>query len=146
MRRSFGTLAAASALMLTLALGASPALAAGSPLTHMTYPASLIGSICGYTPQSGTITEVFRNANVVDGVVEASHATLHDIWATNEAGAWFHMVGSETYNDLKGHLTLKVVFVAKGGGVADTINVVFRSNPDGSPHVSFERDSCHLYG
>lgn len=148
----FAAFAAGSAL--ALVLSGSPVLAAGSPLTHESYPATTQnaeGPICGYTFVSGSLTIVYRTADVVwDPVnqtwqIEAAQATLHDVWATKD-GESFRVVGSETYTDLAGRLTLKIFFVAKGAGMADSINVVFRSWADGSWHFGFERDSCHYYG
>jgi hypothetical protein len=150
MRRRLATLAAVS--MFALVLGAAPAMAAGSPLTSVTLPADQLGTICGYTPVSGSFTETFRTADAVTDpqtgeivYIPAAHVTLHNVVATRD-GASFKVVGTETYNDLKGHLTLKIMFVAKGGGLADSVNVVLRYDHNGVLFVAHENDSCHMYG
>lgn len=142
----------AAAAVMALALGASPALAAGSPLTHISYPANWVGSICGYTFTSGAITEVFLTADALDGEIDASHATFHAVVATRD-GASYRVVGAEIYDDLTGHQTWKMMFIATDGGIADSINIVFRAgrafdpaDPIGSALVAHERDSCHVYG
>lgn len=149
MRRRLVTLAAVS--MFVLALGAAPALAAGSPLTHTSFPATDLnaeGGLCGYTFTSGEFSVVGRDSST------AAHMTLHNVVAAKD-GASYKVVGSETYDDLKGHLTMKVMFVGRGGGIADSVNVVFRAgrNYDPTPEdpfngalVTVENDSCHIYG
>jgi hypothetical protein len=133
---------------LALALAATPALASGGPLARITYPATDLnadGGICGYTFTSGSVTEVYGTADAYPGQSRSAHITLDDVWATN-GEASFHVVGSETYTDLGGRLTEKVSFVRPGSGRADSVNVVFRTWPDGSWHVALEHDSCHMYG
>lgn len=149
MRNRLVTLAAASAL--ALALGAGPALAAGGPLTHDSFPAtdlSAEGTLCGYDFTSGEFSVVARDPTT------AAHVTAHNVIAERD-GVSYKVVGSETYNDLKGHLTWKMMFVAKGGGIADSINVVFRAGRNFDPTgedpfngalVALENDSCHIYG
>jgi hypothetical protein len=39
-----------------------------------------------------------------------------------------------------------MMFVAKGGGIADSINVVLRYDRNGDLLVAKENDSCHYYG
>lgn len=133
MRRRPAALAAMSAL--ALALSASPAMAAGSPLMHMQGPATDVGTLCGYTFQSGYFTDVFRTADVTIGpdgspYIPAAHVTLHDVWATDAAGAWVHVVGGEKYVDGWG-LTSKIMFVSQGGGIVASINIVTRDSPHG---------------
>jgi hypothetical protein len=116
--------------------------------------------VCGYTFASGDITEVYRLADVFidpdtgEPVIPASHVTLHDVVATRD-GASYHVVGNEIYNDFKGHLTIKLMFVGQGGGIADSLNVVFRAgrnfaptpeNPFNGALVALENDTCHMYG
>lgn len=149
MRRRLATLAAVS--VFALALGAAPALAAGSPLTHASFPATDLnaeGGLCGYTFTSGEFSVVGRDSST------AAHMTLHNVVAEKD-DASYRAVGSETYNDLKGHLTMKVMFVGKGGGIADSVNVVFRAgrnfdptpeNPFNGALVALENDTCHIYG
>jgi hypothetical protein len=155
MRRRLATLAAVS--MFALALGASPTLAAGSPLTHASFPATVLndqGPLCGYTFASGEVTYVFSTADALDGAIEAAHVTLHNVVA-ERAGASYKVVGVEIFNDLKGHLTMKMMFVSHGGGIADSLNVVFRAgrnfdptpeNPFNGALVALENDTCHYYG
>lgn len=161
MKRRLVTLAAVS--MFALAFGAAPVAAAGSPLTRVTYQAADLsseGPLCGYTFASGEVIVTFRTADaIVDPVtgeylyIPAAHQTLRDVVATKD-GAPYKVVGVEIYNDLKGHLTWKMMFIAQGGGIADSINVVFRAgrsfaptaeNPFNGALVVHENDSCHLY-
>jgi hypothetical protein len=162
MRRRLATLAAAS--VFALALGAAPVAAAGSPLTRVSYHAADLTDkdhlLCGYLFTSGDLIVTFRTADVgtyPDGspYLPAAHQTLRNVFATNSDGASFRVVGSETYNDLTGHLTWKMMFVAQGGGIADSINIVFRAGRDFAPTlenpfngalVVHENDSCHYYG
>jgi hypothetical protein len=142
----FAAIAAGS--VLALALVASPALAGGSPLAHYSYLATDLnaeGPLCGYTFTSGSLTIVYRTADVYPGQIGAAHTTLHDVWATKD-DTLVRVLGSETYTDLAGRLTFKLFFVEPGSGLADSVNVVFRNWADGSWHFGFERDSCHLYG
>ena len=138
--RRLATLAAASALV--LALGATPAFAAGSPLTHASYPATALsaeGPVCGYTFTTGEFSVVGRDPS------SGAHVTAHHVIATRD-GASYKVVGSETYSDLKGHLTWKMMFIAQDGGIADSINVVLRYDRNGELLVALENDSCHVYG
>ena len=140
MRHRLVTLAAVS--MFVLAFGAAPALAAGSPLTHASFPATDLnaeGGLCGYTFTSGEFSVVGLDPTT------AAHVTAHNVVATRD-GASYRVVGSETYNDLKGHLTWKMMFIGRGGGIADSINVVLRYDRDGGLLVARESDSCHIYG
>jgi hypothetical protein len=140
MRRRLATFAAVS--VFALALSAAPALAAGSPLTHASFPATDMnaeGGLCGYDFQSGEFSVVGRDPST------AAHVTAHNVVAERD-GASYRVVGSEIYNDLKGHLTWKMMFVAKGGGIADSINVVLRYDRNGDLLVAKENDSCHYYG
>ena len=41
-----------------------------------------------------------------------------------------------------GHFTRKIVFVSQGGGIADSINIVARSYPNGDPHFFFDFGTC----
>jgi hypothetical protein len=146
--------------MFALALGAGPVAAAGSPLTRVSYQAADLnaeGGLCGYTFTSGEVIVTFRTADVStypDGspYVPAAHQTLRNVVATKD-GASFRVVGVEIYNDLKGHLTIKMMFIGKGGGIADSLNVVFRAgrnydpaNPIATALVAHENDSCGYYG
>ena len=149
MRRRLATLAAVS--LLALALGASPALAAGSPLTRWSLPAAELGSLCGYTFTSGTITDTFRTADAVLDPdtgeivnIPAAHLTLQHVVA-ERGGKAYKVVGVEIYNDLKGHLTAKLMFIGQGGGIADNLNIVFRSYPNGDPHVYHNLGTCTAF-
>jgi hypothetical protein len=148
MRRRLATLAAVS--MFALALGATPVAAAGSPLTRMSVPAAALGSLCGYTFVSGVVTDTFRAADaIVDPAtgeilyIPAAHMTLQSVFA-ERGGNLYKVVGGETYNDLTGHLTSKLMFVSRGGGIADSINIVFRSYPNGDVHVYHDRGTCNF--
>ncbi len=152
MRRRLATLAAMSAL--AFALGATPALAAGSPLTRVTGAATDMvegGLLCGYTVTGGSITITYHTADVgIDpetGLpeVEAAHVTLQNVAAQRDDKA-YKVVGVEIYNDLKGHLTMKIMFVGQGGGISDSLNVVLRYDRNGVLLVAHENDSCHMYG
>ena len=140
MKRRLATLAAVS--MFVLAFGAAPALAGGSPLAHASFPATDLnaeGGLCGYRFTSGEFSVVARDPST------AAHVTLHRALAEKDGGS-YKVVGSETYNDLKGHLTMKIMFIGKGGGIADSVNVVLRYGRDGELLVALENDSCHIYG
>ena len=149
MRQRLATLAAASAL--ALALGAGPVVASGGPATHASYLATDLnaeGPVCGYIFTSGEFSVVGRDPST------AAHVTAHNVVAERD-GVSYKVVGSEIYNGLKGHLTWKMMFVAKGGGIADSINVVFREGRNFAPTpedpfngalVALENDSCHIYG
>ena len=97
------------------------------------------GGLCGYTFTSGTFSVVARDPST------AAHMTAHNVVAEKDGGS-YKVVGSETYNDLKGHLTMKIMFIGKGGGIADSVNVVLRYGRDGELLVALENDSCHIYG
>jgi hypothetical protein len=146
MRRRLATLAALS--VFALALGAAPVAAAGSPLTRWSLPAAELGSLCGYTFTSGTITDTFRTADaVVDPdtgeivYLPAAHLTLHHVVAERDGNAYV-VIGVEIYDDLQGHLTSKLMFIGQGGGIADNLNIVFRSYPNGDPHVYHNLGTC----
>lgn len=149
MRRRLATFAAVS--MFALALGASPALAAGSPLTRWTMPATDLGSLCGYAFTSGEFIDTFRTADVVvdpvtgDQYIPAAHLTFNHAVAVDAAGASYRVVGSETYNDSKGHLTSKLMFLGTSGGVVANINIVLRTMPDGTVHVGHDRGTCSFF-
>ena len=152
MRRRLATLAAVS--MFALMLGATPALAAGSPLTRATYQAvdlNTEGPLCGYTFTAGEVIVTFRTADaVVDPdtgeftYIPAAHQGLRGVLAEKD-GATYKVLGTEIYNDMKAHLTIKLMFVGQGGGLADSVNVVVRFDRYGDMHVAHENDSCHLY-
>jgi hypothetical protein len=146
-RRRFATLVVGT--VLALSLGAAPTLGAGSPLIQASYPATVLndgGPLCGYRFTGGTISVVFRAADFdpQTGAIAAAHVLLHDAWATR-AEQEFRALGSETYSDVAGRLTEKLFFVAPDGGLADSVNIVFRTWADGSWHFGFERDSCQVY-
>ena len=151
MRRRLATLAAVS--MFALALSAAP-VAAGSPLTRFSYPAVELnteGLLCGYTFTSGEVIVTFRTADaVIDPVtgeylyIPAAHQALRNVVATKDGGS-YKVVGVEIFNDLKGHLTMKLRFVGKGGGIADSINVVFRGNSPEDYHVYHNLGTCTAF-
>jgi len=137
--------------MFALALGASPVLAAGSPLTRFSMPADTLGSLCGYQFTSGVLNETFRTADaVIDPetgeylYIPAAHMTLRDVVA-ERGGASFKVVGVEIYNDLKGHLTAKLTFISQGGGVVDNINIVLRVDSNGDIHVVHDFGTCSFF-
>ena len=130
MRRRLAALAATSALV--LALSAAPALGAGSPLMHMMGPVEDLGTLCGYTFQpGGYYTDTFRPGDIgEDGIIHAAHLTLHNAWATDEAGDWFRVLGGETYRDGWGVIA-KIMFVRQSGGIDASISIVVRDAPSG---------------
>ena len=140
MRRRLAILAAvsASAFALALALSASPALA--SPVQHQTFNAPDFGGIvCGprtYAFSSGQFFLVFRDPSV------AAHITAVNVRAEGPGGKTYSIVGAETYNDPIGHLTAKLMVVSQGVGIVDSINIVFRSYPNGNPRFYFDRGTC----
>lgn len=148
MKRRLATLAAVS--MFALALSASP-VAAGSPLTRVSLPAAELGSLCGYTFTSGNITDTFRTADaVVDPdtgeylYIPAAHMTLHNVVAMKD-GASYKVVGVEIYNDLKGHLTAKFMFIGRSGGIVDNLNIVFRGYSPVDYHVYHNLGTCTAF-
>jgi hypothetical protein len=142
MPRRLATLAATAALMLAFAFSASPASA--SPVLHLSFPYDYVnpdGSlafppvVCShhtYTFTSGTFKWVGRD-------VSAAHFTSIDAWATDEELTPYKVVGGETYSD-PSRLEVKMMFVSQGGGVADSINVVGRANPNGG--FFFDQGTC----
>lgn len=129
MPRRLATLAAAA--MFSLALSASPALA--SPVTVVPHPAAGESITCGdrtYTFTSGEYLVVARDPSI------AAHLTLSHVWAT-DGDSTFRVVGAETYTDPAGRLTSKIMFVGSGGGIADSINIVLRTNPHGGFFLDF---------
>jgi hypothetical protein len=146
MKRRLATLAAVS--MFALVLGATPAMAAGSPLTRVTFPAAEMGSACGYEFTDGTIVDTFRTADaVVDPdtgellYVPAAHMTLHHVRAVQNDVS-YRVIGTEIYSDLKGHLTAHLVFVGPDGGIADSLRVVIRAYANGDFRVFQNAGSC----
>lgn len=144
--RRIAALAAMSALV--LALGTSPALAAGGTVTRWSMPAAALGSLCGYTFTSGTLVDTFRTADVVvdpatgEQYIPAAHLTFNHAVAVDAAGASYRVLGSETYNDLKGHLTAQIRFVGQGGGIVANINIVLRMAGDGSVRIGHDVGTC----
>jgi len=98
----------------------------------MTGPVEDLGTLCGYTFQEGgTYTDTYRPADIgEDGTIHAAHLTLHNAWATDEAGNWVHVLGGETYRDGWGVIA-KIMFVRQGGGIVASINIVLRDAPHG---------------
>jgi hypothetical protein len=138
MRQRVATLAAVSAL--ALALSASPALA--SPVTVVSipwnYPGAFPPVVCShhtYTLTSGDFLYVTRDPS------SAAHVTARNAWATDEGLKPYHVVGAETYNDPDGRFTSKLMFVSQGGGIADSVNIVFRASPNGNGFF-FDRGTC----
>lgn len=134
MRSRLATLAATAAF--ALALSASPALA--SPVTVASFPAAGEIITCGgntYTFTSGEFLVIARDPSV------AAHVTVDHVWAT-DGDALFRVVGAETYSDSAGRLTLKLMFVGSGRGIADSINVVLRYDKDGNLRVGIDSGTC----
>lgn len=145
MKRRLAALAAMS--MLALALGAAPV--AASAVGHFTFLAVEAGNAqdefgplviaCGpntYTATDGWFSVVTRDSSL------AAHMTAHQVQAVNQDGKSFSVVGAETYNDPAGRLTSKLMFVGKGGGIADSINIVLRYRADGTMFVGHDRGTC----
>lgn len=146
MRRRLATLAAVS--MFVLAFGAAPVAAAGSPLTRWSLPAAELGSLCGYTFTEGFITDTFRTADAVFDpdtgeivYIPAAHMTLQHVVAVRGDNS-YKVVGVEIYNDLKGHLTAKLMFIGRSGGIADNLNIVFRGTSEEDFHVYHNLGTC----
>jgi hypothetical protein len=145
MKRRLAALAAMS--MLALALGAAPVSA--TPVQHFTFLAVEAGNAqdesgpmvltCGpntYTATSGWFSLVTRDPSL------AGHMTAHHVQAVNQSGKTFSIVGAETYNDPAGRLTAKLTFVGRGGGIADSINIVLRYRADGTMFVGHDHGTC----
>jgi hypothetical protein len=128
MRRRLVALVAIPALV--IALGASPALAAGSPLAHDRFPADALGTLCGFTFQpGGYFTDMYRPGDIgSDGIIHSAHLTLHGVSAVQD-GVTYRVLGMEAYTDSWG-ATAKLLFVGPHGIVA-TINIVARNSPNG---------------
>ncbi len=161
MRRRLATFVVVSAL----ALGAAPAAAAGSPLTHMTFsdtpnPAAggltfadvmAPGAYCGatadpnvwlrhYTFTTGTMH--WWTPNDANPPYSIAHFSISNAFATNDAGVTFRAVGTETYNGARGRMNLHIQLISKGGGVADTASFLIHSYADGTIHLDFDKGSC----
>lgn len=137
MQRRLSALAAMSALALTLT--ASPASA--SPVFHGSFPATEAtedGTLsCGphtYTFTSGTFVFVSRDTTV------GAHITAIDVHAVDASGTDYRVVGTETYADPTRFVS-KLTFVSRGGGFADSINIVGHLSPNGSGHF-FDFGTC----
>lgn len=150
MRRRLATLAALS--VIAIVFSAAPVLArpaVSGPLRTISFPATWLGSMCGYTFTSGNISEVFN----IDGAIAdpdtgewlyipAAHVRLSNVWAEDNAGTSYRVLGVEIYSDLNGHLTAKLMFVGQGGGIADSINIIARTYPSGELHFGFDLGTC----
>lgn len=138
MRRLVATLAAA----LALALSASPALANG-PAVHFSVPVTGDVFVCGantYTITSGTISIVIHEGSSASGNLNITGTiTPRNVVAVDEDGNVYSIVGAEwfggTYNAktdaLQQTFTAKLQIVSKGGGTADSVNVVTHLSPNG---------------
>ena len=136
MPRRLATLAATATLV--LALSAAPALA--SSVTVFSFPAAGETIVCGphtYTFTSGDFLVVARDSSI------AAHLTASHVWATDGTET-FKVVGTETYTDVAGRLTSKVMFISAGGGIADSINIVVRYDRNGIPLVGFDLGTCEF--
>jgi len=138
MKRRFATLAARSALLLAFAFAFSATPALASRVMVLSFPASDLGTVeCSghtYTFASGNIIWIGRDFS-------AAHFSAIDVLATDEVLTPYHVVGGETYSDAGGRLTIKMMFVRQGGGVADSINVVLRAYPAGTGFF-FDQGTC----
>lgn len=145
MKRRLATLAAIS--LVALALGATPALA--SPVQHFSFLATEAGNdldphgplviSCGpntYTATSGSFSVVTRDSTT------AAHITARHVFAVDQDGKSYRVLGMEAYDDLNGRLTAKLMFVGMGGGIADSTNIVARFDDDGNMFVGFDLGTC----
>jgi hypothetical protein len=139
MRRRLAVLATLSGL--AIALSASPAMA--GPVQHFTLPATQAGDNfgpmvipCGartYTLTSGDFLMVFRDPSV------GAHLTARNVWASDQVGRAYRVLGTETYSPTR--FTVDLMFVQPGGGIADSISVVARFN-DAGMFVGLDLGTC----
>lgn len=113
------------AIALALPMGAATSTA--SPMTHYSFPASEFGSVpCGthtYTFTTGTFTDITKSTD--PSSIPAAHITAVHVRAVDELGVGYRVQGTETYDDAKGRLVLKIQFLRPGAGRVDSIDVVF---------------------
>jgi hypothetical protein len=135
-RRRLGTLTALT--VLALAFTATP-VSAGAVQVFL-YPAVQLGDngplvvACEartYTATSGSFLIVTRDTS------SAAHLSAINVHAVDQDGQPYLVLGSETYVDLGGRLTTKLMFVGQGVGMTDSVNVVFRLSPDGGFLLNF---------
>jgi hypothetical protein len=147
MRRVMGIVCLLTA---ALVLSARPALA-DDPVFHEEIPAA--GSITcgdttytitsGYTIASGTFEFILHEVQPPDrATYQIGGAVFHDVVALDQDGNTYLMRGSFRVSPLT--LVFEVPIIdLDGGGLADTVNVVFHSAPGGE--VSLEFGSCDLF-
>lgn len=148
MRRLLATLA----VTLALGLSASPALANG-PAVHDSFPVTDSVFVCGantYTITSGTVSFVTHEGSSASGNLNATFTgTPSNVVAVDEDGNVYRIVGAVwggfTYNaqtgDFQTTFTGKLQIVSKGGGTADSVNVVFHISPNGDVNA-FDFGTC----
>ncbi len=153
MRRFVATLAAVSAL--ALALGASPVLANG-PAVHFSFPVTGDVFVCGantYTITSGTVSAVMHEGSSTSGNLNGTFTgTPNRVVAVDAAGNVYSIVGAVwsgfTFNAQTGGFqttfTGKLQIVSKGGGTADSVNVVFHISPNGNIN-DFDFGTCAFF-
>lgn len=137
MRRRLVTLAAMSAL--AIALTASPALA--SPMLHFPFDATLqtpIACTSGntYTFTGGEFKIIARDSRF------AAHISAVRVTAVDQLNRPYLVLGAETYNDPAGRLTSKLMFVGRGRGIADSVNIVLRYDKEGNLFVAHVGGTC----
>jgi hypothetical protein len=139
MQRRLATLAAASALMLAFALGASPALA-GAPAQHMSVDATQNDPVvCGlnvYTIVSGTLAVTYRFGGSASGNTNATQTwTARDIVVRDQDLTSYRAVGAihlgARSNATTGGFQQILMWKLQIVGTADSINLVMRFSPNG---------------
>jgi hypothetical protein len=150
MRLRVAALAAVSAL--TLALSVSPVLANG-PAVHDSFPVAGDVFVCGantYTVTSGTLSVVMHEGNSASGNLNGTFTgTPMRVVAVDQDGNEYSIVGAIwfgfSFNAQTGGFqttsTGKLQIVSKGGGTADSVNVVFHISPNGDIN-SFDFGTC----
>jgi len=148
MRRLVATLAVA----LALTLSASPALANG-PAVHDSFPVTGDVFVCGaniYTVTSGTVSAVMHEGSSASGNGNFTFTgTPKQVVAVDEDGNVYSIVGAVwgggTFNAQTGGFqttfTSKLQIVSKGGGTADSVNIVFHISPNGDINA-FDFGTC----
>ena len=150
MRRRIAALAALFAL--ALALSFSPVLANG-PAVHDSF--SVVGTVfvCGdntYTVTSGTVSAVMHEGSSASGNLNGTFTgTPTRVVAVDQDGNEYSIVGAvwsgfsftAQTGGFQTTFTGKLQIVSKGGGTADSVNVVFHISPNGDFN-SFDFGTC----
>jgi hypothetical protein len=136
----FTRTAAATIPVVALLLPIGAATAAASPMNHYSYPASDFGTIAcethTYTFTTGTFTDLTKSSD--QGSIPAAHITAVNVRAVDEDGWGYRVQVTESYDDAKGRLVLKLQFVSPGAGRVDSFNVVVKDGLHG-----FDVGTCH---